>query len=96
MTQTRLSIELSVSQETVSAYERELHYPSFLQLSAMSRLFHASIDYIMGLTDVRSYISPPDNQNEGLQKLLLIGKCLNKQQLELVLAYAQGMIDGQV
>ena len=54
MTQVRLSIELEVSQETVSAYENQKHYPSFLQLSRMSTLFNASIDYIMGLSDVRN------------------------------------------
>ena len=48
MTQVRLSIELGVSQETVSAYENQKHYPSFLQLQKMSSIFHASIDYIMG------------------------------------------------
>ena len=46
MTQVRLSIELGVSQETVSAYENQRHYPSFTQLVKMSELFHASIDYI--------------------------------------------------
>ena len=30
MTQVRLSIELEVSQETVSAYENQKHYPSFV------------------------------------------------------------------
>ena len=54
MTQVRLSIELEVSQETVSAYENQKHYPSFVQLVKLSNLFHASIDYIMGLSQVRS------------------------------------------
>ena len=53
MTQIRLSIELEVTQETVSAYETGKHYPSFASLVKMSELFHASIDYIMRRSDVR-------------------------------------------
>lgn len=99
MTQTRLSIELGVSQETVSAYERELHYPSFAQILVMSKLFHTSIDYIMGLSDVRDCTSFSQNkreENRELQKLLALAGHLNQNQLELVIAYAQGMVDGQV
>ena len=39
MTQVRLAIELEVSQETVSAYEKEKHFPSFSQLVRLSKLF---------------------------------------------------------
>ena len=53
MTQARLSIELGASQETVSAYENLKHYPSFPQLQKMSAIFHASIDYAMGLSEIR-------------------------------------------
>ena len=36
MTQVRLSIELEVSQETVSAYDRGKHYPSVAALIKLS------------------------------------------------------------
>lgn len=39
MTQIRLSTELEVSQETVSAYETGRHYPSFMALVRMSHIF---------------------------------------------------------
>lgn len=48
MSQVRLSIELEVSQETVSAYESEKHFPSYAALVKMSDLFGVSIDYLMG------------------------------------------------
>lgn len=54
MTQIQLSMELDISQETVSAYEKEKHYPSFAQLCKMSELFHVSIDYLMGRSDIRA------------------------------------------
>ncbi len=91
MTQVRLSIELEVSQETISAYEKQKHYPSFVQLVKLSNLFHASIDYIMGLSDVRN----PTNmfENDSFARLLALGRQLNEKQVELVLAYMQGMLD---
>ncbi len=91
MTQVRLSVELEVSQETVSAYEKEKHYPSFAQLVKLSALFHASIDYIMGLSDVRNPVGKAEND----MTMRLINQChrLTPKQQELVLAYIQGLID---
>lgn len=48
MSQVRLSAELEVSQETVSAYESGKHFPSYKNLVRMSELFGVSIDYLMG------------------------------------------------
>ena len=42
MTQVRLSIELGISQETVSAYESGKHYPSVAILIRLSEIFHTS------------------------------------------------------
>jgi len=92
MTQVRLAIELEVSQETISAYEKEKHYPSFSQLVRLSKLFHASIDYIMGLSDVRNPSSPVINAD--LQKLISRCMHLDRRQVELVTAYIQGLVDG--
>lgn len=91
MTQVRLSIELEVSQETVSAYEKEKHYPSFAQLCRMAELFHVSIDYLMGLSDIRAPVKIIED--ETLNRLIAVGKTLTKEQAELVLAYIQGMTD---
>ena len=91
MTQVRLSIELGVSQETISAYENQKHYPSFLQLLKMSSIFHASIDYIMGLSEVRSPVPP--QETEDLSALVDLGRQLTPRQLELTLSYIRGMLD---
>ena len=91
MTQVRLGIELEVSHETISAYEKQKHYPSFAQLLRLTTLFHASIDYIMGLSDIRTPTSPAVNGD--LEKLMALGQRMDKKQLELVLAYCQGMLD---
>ena len=54
ITQIRLSIELSVSQETVSAYENGKHFPSVQSLIKISEIFNVSCDYILGLSDVKN------------------------------------------
>ena len=51
MSQVRLSMELDVSQETVSAYESGRHFPSYKNLVRMSELFGVGIDYLMGRRD---------------------------------------------
>jgi len=93
MTQVRLAIELEVSQETVSAYEKEKHFPSFSQLVRLSKLFNASIDYIMGLSDVRNPSSPTISTD--LQKLIACCMHLERTQVELVTAYVQGLLDAK-
>lgn len=91
MSQVRLAIELEVSQETVSAYENQKHYPSFLQLVKLSGLFHASIDYIMGLSEVRVPVNVSDR--EGISAMLHLGSRLTGKQVQLVIAYMQGILD---
>lgn len=91
MTQIRLSIELEVSQETVSAYERQEHYPSIDVLIKMRKIFHASSDYILGLSNIRNPIEPKDfNSTE----LLLIEQFrdLTDYKKERLQVYLEGML----
>lgn len=90
MTQVRLSIELEVSQETVSAYESEKHYPSVASLLKLSEIFHASCDYILGLSDVRwPYQSASLTPVE--EKLLADWNALSDQKKAFLLAYLDGL-----
>lgn len=92
MTQVRLSVELGVSQETISAYEKGKHYSSVATLVQLSKLLHASCDYILGLTDIRQLQrdTPLDNKE---QQLLLKYQQLNTHQQERLLAYLDGLLD---
>lgn len=90
MSQIHLSIELEVSQETVSAYEKGKYYPSFQTLLKLSKIFNSSIDYIMGLSDVNDFsvtLSPKENV------LLCLYNKLDEGQKEKALAYMQGLYD---
>ena len=91
MTQIRLSIELEVSQETVSSYESGKYYPSFPILIKLSQILNTSIDYMMGLSDVRhpqlSALSPT------AETLLSLYASLEPHQQEKAVAYVQGLLD---
>lgn len=90
MTQLRLSVELDVSQETVSAYEIGKHYPSAKSLMRMAELFDASMDYIMGLSPVRRVITEsalPDDE----ARLLSLYRKLDGTRKEKAHSYLQGM-----
>lgn len=89
MTQVRLSIELEVSQETVSAYESGKYYPSYQMLLKLSQILNSSIDYLMGVSDVRHPQLVNLSQDEN--QLLGIYSGLNDRQKERVLAYLQGL-----
>ncbi|MBP3939685.1 MAG: helix-turn-helix transcriptional regulator [Clostridia bacterium] len=92
MSQIHLSIELEVSQETVSAYEKGKYYPSFQTLLRLSKIFNASIDYIMGLSDEMGQ-NPHLSDSEYV--LLNHYSRLNENQKEKALAYMQGLYDSQ-
>ena len=92
MTQVRLSIELEVAQETISAYEHGKHYPSINSLIKMMDIFITGIDYIMGFSDIRN---PVKTLTDNEQIILNMYKTLSAQNRELALAYIQGLYDCQ-
>ncbi len=90
MSQIRLSIELEVSQEAVSAYENGRCYPAFQTLLKLSEIFNASVDYIMGLTDENvKPVSLTDNENI----LINTFKKLDELKQEKAISYIQGLYD---
>lgn len=93
ITQVRLSIELGVSQETISAYEMNKHYPSIKALLKLKDIFGVSIDYIMGLSDIR-YPACVHNLSEQEKKMLSLFKQLDYTGKEKLLAYAEGYLAG--
>lgn len=92
MTQIRLSIELGVSQETVSAYEIGKHYPSVKSLMRMAELFNASMDYIMGMSPVRTAIMEKGIPDDEV-KLLQLYRKFDKLKKEKAYSYMQGLSD---
>ncbi|NCB62563.1 MAG: XRE family transcriptional regulator [Clostridia bacterium] len=91
MTQVRLSIELEVSQETVSGYESGKHYPSYSNLVRMSQLFGVGIDYLMGRSQENVPYPPAVSSEE--QHILNLYRMLSTRQREKAEAYLQGLSD---
>lgn len=90
MTQVKLSIELEVSQETVSAYESGKHYPSVATLIKLASLFHTSCDYILGISSQRNN-SMPRNLDSTEQLVLERLRRLPDNKKEILVAYLEGL-----
>lgn len=98
ITQLQLSLALEVTQETISAYEHNKHLPSLSALMKMSEIFDASMDYIMGLSDIQHLASGNEsNQTDVEQKnqLLKYYRRLGYKNRLKLLAYAQGLADSE-
>ncbi len=91
ITQLRLSIELEVTQETISAYETGKHYASLRSLMRMAEIFDASMDYIMGLSNVRKPMQTADLTNSEIQILSAYRK-MNMIQKEKTQSYMDGLL----
>jgi transcriptional regulator with XRE-family HTH domain len=93
MTQLRLSMELEVSQETVSAYESGKHFPSYRTLVKLAEIFGVGIDYLMGRSDVRLIHSTGLSGDE--EKILTLYRSLDRHGRELAGAYIAGLAERQ-
>ena len=91
MTQIRLSIELEITQETVSAYESGRHYPSIPILIKMTKIFDASCDYILGVSDVRT-IMKGVSSDEDIE-IISRYNSLTPMEKNMVKAYMQALED---
>jgi len=60
MSQISLALKLNVSQKTISSYENHKNEPGIDLLCKMADMFHVSVDYLIGRTDIRDYASVSD------------------------------------
>lgn len=90
ITQLRLSLELEVAQETISAYEKGKHSPSLKSLIKLADLFDVSIDYLIGRSDIRK---PETGKLLQDEEILLLTRYRRLSTLDKarLLAYSQGI-----
>lgn len=92
ITQVRLSIELEVSQETISAYEMGKHYPSVKSLLKLRRIFGVNTDYILGLSEQRYDIPSADALPADEAELLHSYRLLDEVGREKIKSYLDGYL----
>ena len=92
ITQIRLSIELEVSQETISAYEMEKYYPSVKSLIKLQNIFGVSIDYL-GLSDTRYERIETNSLAQDETRLINLYRKLDSLGKERITSYLEGYIN---
>lgn len=93
VSQIRLSIDLEVSQETISAYERGKAFPTCENLIKLANIFNTSTDYLLDLTTVSSPINMISKDSFSEQDYILLSnfKKLNTHKKDKLLAYLDGL-----
>lgn len=69
LTQVRVSIDVEVSQELISQYERGISLPTIPNLIKLSRFFNCSTDYLLNLTNNPNRVDMLNKQeleNQGI------------------------------
>ena len=93
ITQIRLSIELEVSQETISAYEKGKYYPSAAMLIKLRDIFGVSIDYILGLSDTRFDSLSEDDLTEDETCIINLCRKMDDSDRKRTISYIEGFCD---
>ena len=93
ITQIRLSIELEVSQETISAYEKGKYYPSAAMLIKLRDIFGVSIDYILRLSDTKFDPLSETNLTEDETYILNLCRKMDDSDRKRTISYIEGFCD---
>lgn len=64
LTQKQIADRIGLAISAVSSYESGSRYPSYDVLVKLSRIFHVSTDYLLGITDKRNVDVTGLNDNE--------------------------------
>lgn len=93
LTQVRLSIDMEVSQELISQYERGISFPTISNLIKLANFFNCSTDYLLGLTSNPKKITSLNNIE--LENQILIEKyhSLSREKQEHLLSYLNYLCD---
>lgn len=91
LNQTGLAMKLNMSQSTISTYEKGDRMPDCETLIYMADFFDVSVDYLVGLSDLKKQIVQSDLSPDELDILYIYGK-LSSLEKERVQAYIDGML----
>lgn len=77
LTQTDLAKRLGISRSAVNAWEMSLSSPSLANIVEMSRIFHITVDSLIG-TDDRLLVDVTPLSNEERELVLRLVSCFQK------------------
>jgi len=69
LTQKQLAERLWLSKATVSYYEQSIRYPSPEILIKLSKVFHVSTDYLLGIEEKKQVLDVTDLADEDIRVL---------------------------
>lgn len=90
LNQEGLALRLNVSQSTISAYEIGDRAPDLETLIAIANFFSVSLDYLVGLSDLKQQISQSDLSPNELEHLHIYRQ-LSDTDKEKIKAYIDGL-----
>ncbi len=91
LSQQRLSVDLNVSQATISKYELGQTDPDIQMIVNLAKYFRVSADYLLEISDEKYNISD-SRLSETEKQLITDFKRLNEIQQAKLLAYLQGLL----
>jgi len=74
ISQTKLAVDLEVSQELISRYELGSSFPQPNMLIKLSKYFNCSVDYLLGLTDVVTPVQKLASKQENIKAIEFYNK----------------------
>ena len=89
LTQSGLGMACHMSQSLISAYELGRRVPSRDDLTLLADYFGVSVDYLLGRTKVKDYIT--DLKNDEID-LLSAYRVLNTNQKDKLISFLQGLL----
>jgi transcriptional regulator with XRE-family HTH domain len=90
LNQEGLALKINVSQSTISAYEIGERTPDLETLIAIAKFFNISLDYLVGLSNVKQMIQSSDLSEDELDHLHTYRQ-LSDMDREKVKAYIDGL-----
>ena len=91
LSQEGLAMKLNTSQSTISDFETGERTPDLEHLRAFAKFFDVSLDYLVGLSDIKRPIQQSDLSADELECLHRYRRA-DKVQREKIKAYMDGML----
>ena len=93
--QKRIAQLLEVSVSTVSNYEQDVHLPDYNRLLLLSQLFQVSVDYLLGVTTVRTrpeFLQQPFADQRTNGEVLDMMRMLTPDNRQALLSYLRFLV----